>query len=155
MAVAGTNFGMAASDYGTFRAGFPDSLFDRLQEFEIGRPDQSVVDLGTGTGTLARGFARRGCSVIGVDPDERMIAQARELDRKAGVSIEYVEATAESTTLEAGIAHVVTAGQCWHWFDRPRALAEVQRILLPGGMGECRRRGPGSGRSAELRCGAW
>lgn len=133
MTVTGTNFGKAAADYGAFRAGFPDSIFDRLHEFEVGKSDQFIVDLGTGTGTLARGFALRGCTVIGVDPDSRMIAQSKELDRRENTSIAYVAATAESTGLNPDSADVVTAGQCWHWFDRVRAIAEVRRILKSGG----------------------
>ena len=43
----GTNFGQAASDYGTFRAGFPDSLFDRLLVYGIGMAQQHIIDLGT------------------------------------------------------------------------------------------------------------
>lgn len=131
--VRGTNFGKAAGDYAAYRAGFPDSIFDRFKEFGIGEPGQSVVDLGTGTGTLARGFALRGCNVIGVDPDARMIAQAEELDRRESVSIRYVKAAAESTGLAQDSADVVSAGQCWHWFDRPKAIAEAKRILKPGG----------------------
>ena len=92
MTVSGTNFGAAASDYGKFRAGFPDSIFDRLAAFGIGAKPQTIVDLGTGTGTLARGFALRGCHVIGVDPDERMLSQARELDLQHSVSVTYVNA---------------------------------------------------------------
>jgi len=133
MTVSGTNFGKAAGDYGAFRAGFPDSVFDRLATFDVGLPGQSIIDLGTGTGTLARGFAQRGCDVIGVDPDPRMLSQAKELDRQNKVSISYVEAKAESTGLDGGAADVVSAGQCWHWFDRPRAIVEVNRILKPGG----------------------
>ena len=133
MTVSGTNFGKAAGDYGAFRAGFPDSVFDRLATFDVGLPGQSIIDLGTGTGTLARGFAQRGCDVIGVDPDPRMLSQAKELDRQNKVSISYVEAKAESTGLDCGAADVVSAGQCWHWFDRPRAIVEVNRILKPGG----------------------
>lgn len=62
-----------------------------------------------------------------------MIEQAKKLDRERNVQVRYVEATAESTGLEGGAADVVTAGQCWHWFDRPRALTEVDRLLRPGG----------------------
>lgn len=131
--VSGTNFGKAAEDYGTFRAGFPDSIFDRLAEFSVGQSGQAVVDLGTGTGTLARGFARRGCDVIGVDPDTRMIAAARKLDRQSKTNIRYVEAKAESTGLGSDSADVVAAGQCWHWFDQHRAIAEVIRLLKPHG----------------------
>lgn len=133
MTVSGTNFGKAAEDYGTFRAGFPESIFDRLAAFNVGLPGQTVIDLGTGTGTLARGFAHNGCHVIGVDPDPRMIAEAQKLDRRNSVSVRYVEAKAESTGLDSGTADVVTAGQCWHWFDQPRAIAEVNRLLKAGG----------------------
>ena len=129
----GTSFGAAASDYGAFRAGFPDSLFGRLSVYAIGAPDQTVVDLGTGTGTLARGFALRGCRVIGLDPDERMLAKARELTEQKGLTVEYVNARAEATRLEGSIADVVVAGQCWHWFDRRLAVAEAIRILKPDG----------------------
>ena len=131
--VSGTNFGKAADDYATFRAGFPASLFDRLAEFDVGLAGQHVTDLGTGTGTLARGFAARACDVVGVDPDARMLHQAEELDAKSKVNVRYLQATAEDTGLEDSSTDVVTAGQCWHWFDRPRATAEVLRILKPGG----------------------
>lgn len=133
MTLSGTNFGRAASDYGRFRAGFPDSVFDRLEAFDVGLADQDIIDLGTGTGTLARGFARRACKVVGIDPDARMIEQARALDREANVRVTYVQAVAESTGLDGGIADAVVAGQCWHWFDRPRAIAEVRRLLKPAG----------------------
>ena len=134
MGVSGTNFGKAAADYGKFRAGFPDSLFDRLRPFGVGLPGQHIVDLGTGTGTLARGFALRGCTVTGIDPDARMLAQARELDAQAGAQVTYLESTAEATGLDAAVADVVIAGQCWHWFDRPRAIDEIRRVLKPGGV---------------------
>lgn len=133
MTVSGTDFGKAAADYGTFRAGFPDTLFERLREFGVGLAGQTVVDLGTGTGTLARGFALRGCTAIGLDPDARMLAQARVLDQRAGAAVTYVQATAEATGLSPGTADSVTAGQCWHWFDRSRAIEEAKRILKPGG----------------------
>jgi SAM-dependent methyltransferase len=127
------DFGATADDYRRHRAGFPDSLFERLARHGIGVPGQRVVDLGTGTGTLARGFARRGCRVVGIDPSEPLLGQARQLDREAGVQVEYRVARAEETGLEAATADVVAAGQCWHWFDRPAAAREADRVLRPGG----------------------
>ena len=126
------DFGLTSQDYARHRAGFPDSLFERLAEFGIGAKNQSIVDLGTGS--LARGFARRGCRVTGIDPSAEMIIAARELDAKAGVEVEYRVARAETTGLPDASFDVVTAGQCWHWFDRPKAAREALRILKAGGI---------------------
>lgn len=128
-----TDFGKTASDYGAHRAGFPDKLYDRLAKFGVGKPGQRLLDLGTGTGVLGRGFALRGCTVTGLDPSDNLIAEAQRLDGVAGVDIDYVTATAEATGLGTDAFDVVTAGQCWHWFDGPRAAAEARRILKPNG----------------------
>lgn len=128
-----TNFGAAADDYAKFRAGFPDSFFDRLASSGLCRSGITVVDVGTGTGTLARGFAKRGATVIAIDPDDRLVQQARQLDAAASVSIEYKMGTAEQIPLSNGMADVVTAGQCWHWFDGPRAAKEFARIAKCNG----------------------
>jgi len=128
------DFGATSEDYARHRAGFPDSLFERLAAHGVGRPGQSIVDLGTGTGSLARGFARRGCHVIGIDPAEALLQAASELDASAGVSVEYRVARAEDTGLPDAAFDVVAAGQCWHWFDRPQAAIEAARILKSHGI---------------------
>lgn len=128
------NFGLTADDYGKHRAGFPPSIFDRLAPFGIGIAGQRIVDLGTGTGTLARGFAYRGCDVVGIDPAEPMVTEARRLATAAQLTIEFRVGTAERTGLPTQSVDVVSAGQCWHWFDRPAAAAEVARILHPAGQ---------------------
>jgi len=128
------DFGKTASDYGRHRAGFPDRFFDRVFAMGLVKPADRLLDLGTGTGTVARGMALRGCSVTGLDPSESMTGQAGLLDREAGVDVSYVTAKAEETGLADGVFDVVAAGQCWHWFDRPRAAAEAERLLAPGGL---------------------
>lgn len=127
------DFGRTADDYAKHRAGFPEALFERLATLGVGRAGQRTVDLGTGTGSLGRGLARRGAAVVGVDLAEPLVEQARAMDRQAGVATEYVIARAEQTGLPAGAFDVVTAGQCWHWFDRPAAAREARRLLAPGG----------------------
>lgn len=128
-----TGFGNAASDYATHRAGFPPELFDRLAALDVGGVGQRVVDLGTGTGTVARQLAERGATVTGVDPDARLMAEGAKLADRTGAIVTWHAATAEATGLPTASADVVTAGQCWHWFDRPAAIAEATRILVPGG----------------------
>ena len=51
------DFGKTAADYGRHRAGFPDEFFERLAAMEIIRGGIRALDVGTGTGTIARGLA--------------------------------------------------------------------------------------------------
>jgi SAM-dependent methyltransferase len=71
--------------------------------------------------------------VIGIDPSVSLLEQAKQLDQAANIQIDYNVATAENTCLPDASVDVVTAGQCWHWFDRPLAVQEVARILKIGG----------------------
>jgi SAM-dependent methyltransferase len=127
------DFARTATDYASHRAGFPSELLDRLAARGIARPGVRVADLGTGTGSLARLFALHGCDVSGVDIAAPLLEQARRLDRDAGVEIDYRQARAEKTGLPGDSFDVVSAGQCWHWFDRPAAIREVGRLLVDGG----------------------
>jgi len=127
------DFGRTADDYAKHRPGFPDSLFERLDRFGIGRSGQELLDWGTGTGHLARGFARRGCRALGVDIAEELLAEARRLDLAEGLEIEYRLAHVEHTGLPSRKFDVISAGQCWHWFNRKAAAQEARRLLRPGG----------------------
>ncbi len=123
------DFGRAASDYARYRAGFPDRFYERLFAAGFLKTGDHVLDLGTGTGDVARGLARRGCIVTGLDHSEALLQEARKIDRGAGVEIEYVLAPAEDTGLPPHGFDAVTAAQCWHWFDRFRVTREVLRVL--------------------------
>ncbi len=127
------NFGATAQDYGRYRAGFPQSFFKRLFADGWVHEGDHVLDLGTGTGTIARGLALRGCHATGLDSEQHLLTEAARLDREAATGVSYVEGRAEATGLPAQSFELVTAGQCWHWFDRQRTVREVARVLKPGG----------------------
>ncbi len=128
------DFGRRSWDYAKYRPGFPDSFYDRVESF-IALNDARAVDLGTGPGMVAIELAKRGATVTGVDISQNQINAARDRAVEAGVAdrCTFVVAPAETTTLPAGEFDLVTAGQCWGWFDEPTVLREVDRLLRPGG----------------------
>jgi SAM-dependent methyltransferase len=127
------NWNRTAEDYARHRAGFPDWFYDRLADSALFSSKSRILDLGTGTGLLARGFARRGATVTGLDIAAGMLDQARALDGEASVQIRYVTAPAEATGEPAATYDLVTAGTCWHWFDGAKVADEALRVLKPGG----------------------
>jgi len=127
-------FGKTARDYATHRQGFPESFFDGLMEQKIVNAGDRLLDIGTGTGTIARGFSRRGCDVVGLDPSAELLQQAKILAQAEACDPVFVEGRAEATKLNPASFDVVTAGQCWHWFNSAKTAQEVKRLLRPDGL---------------------
>ena len=127
------DFGQTASDYRIFRAGFPKAFFDRLEDDRLIVGGLSALDIGTGTGTVARGLAAKGLAVTGLDPSEALLGEAASLATEAGLQIDFRTGTAENLPFTDASFDIVTAGQCWHWFDRPAVATEIRRVLSPGG----------------------
>jgi SAM-dependent methyltransferase len=126
-------WGRTSADYAAYRPNYPDEFYARLTERGIGVAEQSILDLGTGVGFLAQRFAEQGANVIGIDIDAGQIAVAKERAQKANVRVDYRVATAEDSGLAAASFEVVTAGQCWPYFEHERASPEVIRMLRVGG----------------------
>lgn len=125
------DFGKTAEEYERYRAGFPAELFVRLAAKGVGLPGQHVLDLGTGSGQLARALAQRGCRVVGIDASEQMLVKAREQSDEAAVS--YRVGNAERLRFDEDSFDVVTAGESWHWFNKAKVLRELRDVLRPGG----------------------
>jgi SAM-dependent methyltransferase len=124
--IAAAGFGAAADAYERGRPGYPSAAIDWLARRVGLKPGATVVDLAAGTGKLSRALAVTGARVIAIEPVEAM-------RRAIGPGIEAIEATAEAVPLPDGSTEVVTVGQAFHWFDGDAALAEIHRILSPGG----------------------
>ena len=129
------DFGRHSDDYATHRPGPPDSFYDRLDRLAAIRGARAL-DLGTGPGTVALELARREADVVGVDVSGEQVAAARRVARGRGLeaNTRFEVGRAEATGLDDASFDLVTACQCWHWFDGDAALAEVRRVLRPGGL---------------------
>ncbi len=125
-----------ASSYHQARPTPPAALLDLLTQM-IGTPHPVlVVDLGSGTGLSTAIWAERAARVIGIEPNADMRGEARRVvaGHPGAARIEYREGAAQQTGLPDGCADIVTAAQSFHWMEPTATLAEVARILHPGGL---------------------
>lgn len=88
-----------------------------------------VLDLGAGTGKLTRALLAAGLNVTAVEPHEVL----RELLVANLAAAHVLEGTAEAIPLGEGSVDAVTVADAFHWFDHTAALAEIRRVLRPGG----------------------
>nr|WP_246736326.1 class I SAM-dependent methyltransferase [Enterovirga sp. DB1703] len=115
-----------------------DAWKGRLVERIAPAPDDVIVDLGCGTGTLAI-MLKQACSsarVIGIDPDEAMLAPARDKVRAAGIEVDLRRGQADRLPLGDGSATKVVSSLVFHHMQQDTkraALREAYRVLRPGG----------------------
>jgi ubiquinone/menaquinone biosynthesis C-methylase UbiE len=122
-------FGDAAEVYDRVRPGYPPAAIEWLTRVLGLGPGRTVVDLAAGTGKLTVALVPTGARVVAVEPSEGMLAVLRRVAPDA----EALAGTAEQIPLTDGSADAVVVAQAFHWFDHDAALAEIHRVLRPGG----------------------
>jgi ubiquinone/menaquinone biosynthesis C-methylase UbiE len=122
-------FAAVADSYDRGRPEYAPAVVGALvDELQLG-PGADVLDLAAGTGKLTRALLAADLDVVAVEPQSEL----REL-LVASVGAERVrDGVAEKIPLADGSVDAVTVADGFHWFDRPAALAEIRRVLRPGG----------------------
>jgi len=112
-------------------------LRDRVVELAEPREDDHAVDLGAGTGLLARALAPRVADVVAVDYSPAMLERLDALAASDGVhNLRTVEADLRRLPLEDECATLLVSNYAFHHLDDPGkelALSEARRVLQPGG----------------------
>jgi SAM-dependent methyltransferase len=127
---AASHFGAIASSYDRLRP--VDEKWWVLFDLLVAAGDlagRRTLDVGCGTGTFAVALAERGGKVWGVDASREMLAEAQAKETRA----RFKEGAAEALPFKDGWFERVVMRLSLHHLDRPRALAEVGRVLVPGG----------------------
>jgi SAM-dependent methyltransferase len=120
------------ADYGRYRPRYPAEVGDVLGR-EVGlRAGVVVAGLGSGTGIASELLLQQDCTVLAVEPNDAMRAEAeRRFEHEP--RFRSVKGTAEATTLPSVSVRLALAAQAFHWFEPRSARREVGRILEPGG----------------------
>ncbi len=124
-----SGFSTGSALYERARPGYSPEAVDHLVARLGVVPGRRVLDIAAGTGKLTREIVARGASVVASEPSPSM----REVFATAVPGTPQVGATAEALPFADRTFDAVTVAQAFHWFDAPRALAEIARVLRPEG----------------------
>src|SRR5581483_258222 len=119
--------------YEQFRPPYPAEFFRAIADQLKLSKQHALIDLGTGPGLLALGFAPYVGRITGVDPEPAMLAAARAAAVRAGQALALVEGRAEDLPASIGRFDLVTIGRALHWMDQTALGALFDRLVAPQG----------------------
>ncbi|HEV8296989.1 MAG TPA: methyltransferase domain-containing protein [Acidimicrobiales bacterium] len=127
--IATAGFGAASEAYERGRPSYPRAVVDIVCT-QLGLTRESVVlDLAAGTGKFTELLVARDLRVVAVEPVDEM--RARLIERLPSTDVRA--GSAERIPFGDASVDAVTVAQAFHWFDTTRAVAEIARVLRPGG----------------------
>ena len=119
--------------YGRYR-----EVLEAVADIATPAPGRRILDIAAGTGTLAAICASRGAEVVGLDPSERMLSQARaKFGPKDPVQLLLADDPFLHVPFPAASFDAVVSTYAFHHVPRrehPAAVREMVRVLAPGGV---------------------
>jgi SAM-dependent methyltransferase len=112
------------------RPTYPPATFEILGRLMV--DPRVVLDVGAGTGAVARPLLPYATRIDAVDPSAAMIAEGRRLPNGTDPRLHWINATAETAPLDPPYG-LVTAGTSLHWMDLDRVIPRFASALAPGG----------------------
>jgi 2-polyprenyl-3-methyl-5-hydroxy-6-metoxy-1,4-benzoquinol methylase len=102
------DWGKTSEDYAKYRPGPPISLYEKLKALGVGLPGQRVLDIGTGTGVIARQMARQECKVTATDISKEQVLMAQTLSKKENLEINFKDCPSEEISFEENSFDIIT-----------------------------------------------
>ena len=125
------DFGKTSADYAKYRDIYPQIFYEKIINRNLCIRGQRVLDVGTGTGVLPRNMIQYGAKWTGTDISENQIEQAKKLS--VDMDIEYYATPAEDINFPNNSFDVITACQCFCYFNHEKVAPIFKNILKPNG----------------------
>lgn len=125
------DWGKTSSDYAKYRDIYPKEFYEKVVSRNLCINGQKVLDLGTGTGVIPRNMYSYGAKWTGTDISKEQIEQAKILSE--GMDIEYYANSAETLDFPENTFDVITACQCFWYFDHETIMPNLYKLLKKDG----------------------
>ena len=127
------DWGRTSKEYAKYRDIYPEIFYKKIADRGLCVKGQRVLDLGTGTGVLPRNMYKYGADWTGTDISAEQIEQAKRLSEAAGMDIKYLAVPSEDLSFPKESFDVITACQCFWYFDHEKVMPKLAEMLKPGG----------------------
>lgn len=125
------DWGKTSKEYAKYRDIYPEEFYKKILDRGLCMNGQKVLDLGTGTGVLPRNMYRYGASWTGTDISPEQIEQARLLADTENMQIDFIPVPAEEIDFPKESFDVITACQCFWYFDHENVVPKLAELLKP------------------------
>ena len=127
------DWGRTSQEYAKYRDIYPQQFFDKIISRGLCISGQKVLDIGTGTGVIPRNMYKYGAEWTGADISAEQISQAKRLSKLQDMNIDYIVSPSEEISFGDNTFDVVTACQCFWYFDHKVLAPKLSRMLKRGG----------------------
>ena len=127
------DWGRTSEEYAKYRDIYPQEFYKKIVDRGLCIEGQKVLDLGTGTGVLPRNMYIYGAEWTGTDISPEQIDQARMLADAADMKIEFQAVSAEDMDFPDETFDIITACQCFWYFDHEKVMPKLADLLMPKG----------------------
>ena len=127
------DWGRTSEEYAKYRDIYPEEFYKKIADRGLCINGQKVLDLGTGTGVLPRNMYRYGAHWTGTDISPEQIEAAKRLAEAGNMDIDFMAVPTEEIDLPDESFDVITACQCFWYFDHDRVMPKLAKLLKPGG----------------------
>ena len=127
------DWGRTSEEYARYRDIYPEVFYKKIVNRGLCINSQKILDLGTGTGVLPRNMYKYGAEWTGTDISQEQIEQAKKMAAASNMKIDFQAVPAEQVDYTEASFDVITACQCFWYFDHEKVMPKLGGLLKSDG----------------------